>query len=111
MTLRPEEATRTSRGLAEIARSPVRTQAGDAVAVDVAGHRPARRGASRAPRVGQTRDVDSGSSPARAEITAAGAALDAELRRAGEHDRAVRVLRACSRGGCVALRDFCAEVE
>ncbi len=44
-------------------------------------------------------------------IGVAAAALDVELERAAVDDRSVPILRACSRGGSVALQAFCTAVE
>ncbi len=46
-----------------------------------------------------------------AAVAAAGAALDAELVQAAVDDRYIDILRACSRGGCAVLQDFCSVVE
>lgn len=56
--------------------------------------------------------MDAATFPARdAVISAAAAALDADLVQAAVEDRYIDILRACARGGCSTLQTFCGVVE
>ena len=89
---------------AQVATSDARSEAPVAAA-----RGPRRRRVSRSDRLGA---VDGATTTARdAAISAAGAALDAELLHAAVDARYVEIVRACSRGGCSALQSFCGVVE